>query len=174
MCARACVCVCARVRVCARALSPTCVSVQLCVCVSTRAQSDSLRPHGLPLARLLCPRILERVALSSSRGPCPPRDRIRLSCTSRVARRAFLPLASRGSCPRELLGLSGMGQGALCWPVRPRLEKRWVIEEAGFLCLGPPRRCPPHPAKGLSGGRTQTDPEHGPREGPGRGVPGTL
>ena len=34
-------------------ISPVCVCV--CVCVSCSVMSDSLRPHGLQLARLLCP-----------------------------------------------------------------------------------------------------------------------
>ena len=48
--------------------------------------SDSLRPHGLQPARLLCPlgilqaRILEGVALPSSRGTSQPRDWTQVSC----------------------------------------------------------------------------------------------
>ena len=123
VCARACVlsltcvcvcvssCLCVRVSscldgMCVCVLSPRCVCVSscvyVCVCVSTRAQSDSLRPHGLQLARLLCPRILEWVAISSSRGSSPPRDRIHLSCVAR--RMFFLPLSSPGKLSQRTPG----------------------------------------------------------------------
>ena len=50
----------------------------LVVCVCSAA-SDSLQPHGLQSTRLLCPwnssaRILERAAISHSRGSSQPRD----------------------------------------------------------------------------------------------------
>ena len=53
--------------------------------------SDSLRPHGLEPARLLCPpnlqaRILEWVAISFSKGSFRPRDRTHVSCMSCIGR----------------------------------------------------------------------------------------
>ena len=56
-----------------------------CARSATSAISDSLWPHGLQPARLLCPcilqaRILEWVAISSSRGSFRPRDRTGISC----------------------------------------------------------------------------------------------
>ena len=64
--------------------------------------SDSLRPHGLELPRLLCPilqaRILEWVAVPFSRGSSPPRDWTWVSC---IAGRFFtiwaMPLIDLGS-----------------------------------------------------------------------------
>ena len=47
--------------------------------------SDSVRPYGLQPARLLCPwdsleaGVLELVAMPSSRGSSPPRDRTYVS-----------------------------------------------------------------------------------------------
>ena len=51
---------------------------------------DSLQLHGLHPTRLLCPwdspgRILEWVAISSSRGSSQPRDRTQISCISCIA-----------------------------------------------------------------------------------------
>ena len=56
--------------------------------------SDSLRPHELQPARLLCPwdfpaRILEWVSISISRGTSPPRNRTWVSC-----RLYLLPITS--------------------------------------------------------------------------------
>ena len=71
--------------------------------------SDSLRPHGLQPARLLCPwgfsrqRILEWVAMPSSRGSSQPRAQTCDSYVSCIDRRVFflsffffLPLALSG------------------------------------------------------------------------------
>ena len=53
--------------------------------------SNSLQPHEL--TRLLClwdsPGILEWVAISSSRGSSPPRDRAQVSCISCIGRWNF-------------------------------------------------------------------------------------
>ena len=53
--------------------------------VSSSVVSDSLQPHGLWLARLLCrgilqARILEWVAIPFFRGSSQPRDQIQVSC----------------------------------------------------------------------------------------------
>ena len=60
--------------------------VQLCVCVRSVASvtSNSLRPYGLRPTRLLCPwilqtRILEWVAMPSSRGSSWTKDQTRVS-----------------------------------------------------------------------------------------------
>ena len=57
----------------------------LCVCVSCLVVSNSLRPHGWQLTRLLCHGIiqaglLEWVTVSFSRGCSWPREQTRISC----------------------------------------------------------------------------------------------
>ena len=58
----------------------------ICVCVSWSVVSDSLQLHGLQPTKLLCPwknlqaRILERLAIPSSRGSSPSRDQSQVSC----------------------------------------------------------------------------------------------
>ena len=57
------------------------------VCVSRSVMSDSSRPRGMYPTRLLCPwifqaRILERVAISFSRGSSWPREWTQVSCTA--------------------------------------------------------------------------------------------
>ena len=52
-----------------------------CLCAKSIQSCLTLRPYGFSPIRLLCPwilqaRILERVALSFSRGSSPPRDRV--------------------------------------------------------------------------------------------------
>ena len=68
--------------------SETCV-VRVCVCVyvSHSVMSDSLRPMncsppGSPVHGIFQARILERVAISFSRGSPQPRDRAQVSCTA--------------------------------------------------------------------------------------------
>ena len=63
------------------------------MCVfSCSVMSNSLWPHGLQPARLLCPwnffqaRILELVAISHSRGSSRPRVRAGISCISHIGR----------------------------------------------------------------------------------------
>ena len=56
-------------------------------CVSCAVMSDSLQPHGLQHARLLCPwnapgKNTEWVAISFSRGPSQSRDWTGVSCTA--------------------------------------------------------------------------------------------
>ena len=68
------------------------VCVCVCVCMlSCLVVSDTLRPPGLKPAKLLCPwdfpaRILEWVAISSSRGSSRPRDWTPISCVSCIGR----------------------------------------------------------------------------------------
>ena len=57
------------------------------MCVSRSVMSDSSRPRGMYPTRLLCPwifqaRILERVAISFSRGSSWPREWTQVSCTA--------------------------------------------------------------------------------------------
>ena len=59
-------------------------SFYICACSVASVLSNSLRPHGLLLDRLLCPwdyptRILEWVAMPSFRGSSQPRDRTLIS-----------------------------------------------------------------------------------------------
>ena len=64
------------------------------MCLFTSVVSDSLWPHGLQPTRLFCPwilhaRILEWVAMPSSRGFSSPRDWTRVSCSSCISGRFF-------------------------------------------------------------------------------------
>ena len=57
----------------------------VCLCVSRSVVSDSLQPHRLQPARLLCPwdypgKNIEWVAIPFSRGSSEPRDRTLVSC----------------------------------------------------------------------------------------------
>ena len=70
--------------------------ILLCVCVcvvlSHAVMSNSLQSFGLYLARLLCPwdilgKILEWVAISSSKGSSQPRAQTHISCVSCIAGR---------------------------------------------------------------------------------------
>jgi len=74
----------------AAALKSYSLVFQLCVRVCS-AVSDSLQPHGLQTSRFLCPwnspaRILEWVAISSSRRSSWHRDQIWVSCVSCIGR----------------------------------------------------------------------------------------
>ena len=63
--------------------------LKLCACVSRSVVSDSLRPHGLQrtpgssVHGILQARILECVAMASSRGSSRLRDWTRVSCNDR-------------------------------------------------------------------------------------------
>ena len=67
----------------------------LCVCMlSHSVVSNSLQPHGLLPARLLCPwnfpgKLLEPVAVSYSRGSSQPRDQTQISCISYTGRQTL-------------------------------------------------------------------------------------
>ena len=70
-----------------------------CESISCSVMSNSLQPHGLSTARLLCPwnfptRILEWVTFSFSRLSSQPKDRTRVSC---MAGRFFYPLSHQRS-----------------------------------------------------------------------------
>ena len=81
--------------VCIQTLLCVCVCVCVCVCTCARVRAQlfqlliwSVSPHrcGLPSFSVLGifqSRILEWVAISSSRGSFPPRDRIWVSCICR-------------------------------------------------------------------------------------------
>ena len=78
------------------------------VCVFS--QSDSLWPHQLSSARLPCPwnffqaRILDWVAMSSSRGSSWPRDRTQVSCIGRQILYYYATWEARpGPHPYELI-----------------------------------------------------------------------
>ena len=79
-----------------------------CVCCSVASVvCDSVQPYG---ARLLChgilqARILEGVAMPSSRGSSRPRDQIRVSCFSCIAGRFFPgePPMGRQTCQKTVL-----------------------------------------------------------------------
>ena len=75
----------------------------LCMCVSRSVASNHLQPRGLQPTRILYPwnspgRILEWVAISSSRRSSQPRDQTQVSCTAG----GFLPSKPPGK-PRFLL-----------------------------------------------------------------------
>ena len=72
----------------------TLILLRVCVCVvlSHSVMSNSLQSFRLYLARLLCPwdilgKILEWVAISSSRGSSQPRAQTHISCLSCIAGR---------------------------------------------------------------------------------------
>ena len=72
----------------------TLILLRVCVCVvlSHSVMSNSLQSFRLYLARLLCPwdilgKILEWVAISSSRGSSQPRAQTHISCISCIAGR---------------------------------------------------------------------------------------
>ena len=61
---------------------------------SCSVMSDPLRPHGLQHTRLLCPwilqeRILEWIAISSSRGSSCPKDQTHVSYVSCIGRQVL-------------------------------------------------------------------------------------
>ena len=79
MCVCVCVCVCVRQREQAYIIYLwRCYNLLLCTMLSRSVMSDSLCPYGLQPTRLLCPsgillaRILEWVAMLSSRGSSQP------------------------------------------------------------------------------------------------------
>ena len=72
----------------------------MCGCSVALVVSNSLRSYGLQPAKLLClwdaqARILECIALPSSRRSSPPRNQIHVSCVSCIAGR-FLPIEPPG------------------------------------------------------------------------------
>ena len=69
----------------------------MCCVLSRSVVSDSLRPHGVqaqaPLSmQILQARILEWVAMPSSRGSSQPKDQTQVSC---IAGRFFINWATR-------------------------------------------------------------------------------
>ena len=58
-------------------------------------------PHGLKPTRLSQTRILEWVALSSSRGSSHPGDQTPICCIACIGRRIFLPLEPTGKPMRD-------------------------------------------------------------------------
>ena len=69
------------------------LSIGMCVCLVSSAMSDSLAdncsPLGFSVHRILQARILEWVALPSSRGSSWPRGQTHISCISCIAGRLF-------------------------------------------------------------------------------------
>ena len=61
-------------------------SIQLCV---TLCNPIVCSPSGSSIHGILQARILERVALPSSRASCGPRDQTHVSCTSRIGRQVL-------------------------------------------------------------------------------------
>ena len=99
VCVRACVCVCVCVSVCARVCVRVCVCVCVCacvfvcvrLCVSHSVVSDC-SPPGSSVHGIVQARILEWVALPSSRGFSQPRNQPWISC---IAGRFFIIGATR-------------------------------------------------------------------------------
>ena len=60
------------------------------VCSLTSVMSNSLWPHGLRPARLLCPGGFSKLAMPSSRASFWPRDQTRVSCVSCIGRWTLL------------------------------------------------------------------------------------
>ena len=86
MCVCVCVCVCVRVRVCVCVL----IYVQLCDLMNFNPPGSSV--HGISQAR-----ILEWVAISSSRGFSPRGDQSHISCIFVHWQADSLPLSHLGS-----------------------------------------------------------------------------
>ena len=57
--------------------------MNICSAVSDSCDHMDCRPPGSSVPGILQARILEWVAMPSSRGSSPPRDRTRVSCTGR-------------------------------------------------------------------------------------------
>ena len=83
-----------------------CVCVCVCVCEVTSVVSDSVTPWTSPpgssVHGILQARILEWVAMPSSRGSSPPRDQTQVSYISCIGRWFFTTNATW-----EALGISG-------------------------------------------------------------------
>ena len=84
------------------------------VCVNHSVVSDSLQPHGLYPARLLCPwdspgKNIEWVVISFSRGSSQPRDQTQVSCiagrlfTVWATRKAMTNVRACTNCPPKIL-----------------------------------------------------------------------
>ena len=82
--------------------------------------SDSSQPHcsppGSSVHRISQARILERVAISYSRGSSQPRDQTRNSWVCCTGRQILLPLSHLGS-PRQ--PLTGHSHSLSMWALRP-------------------------------------------------------
>ena len=85
-----CVCMCACMRVCACVCVCVLIYVQLCDLMNFNPPGSSV--HGISQAR-----ILEWVAISSSRGFSPPRDQTHISCIFVHWQEDSLPLSHMGS-----------------------------------------------------------------------------
>ena len=75
----------------------------VCECVSVCAQwrrtpcnPINCSPPSSPVHGIFQTRILEWIAISSSRGPSRPRDQARVSCISCIGRRILYPLSQPG------------------------------------------------------------------------------
>ena len=90
--------------------------------------SDSLRPHVLQPARLLCPwisqaRILEWVAVPFSRGSSQPRNQVQVSC---IGKQTLYHLSHQGS----LMALEEDRS-----QLRTRAWDRWSLGQLTNVCL---------------------------------------
>ena len=90
-------------------LTGNCVCVCVCVCVlsvMSHSSCDPMNcsPPGPSVHGILWARILERIAISSSRGPSQPRDRTHISCISALQVDS-LPLSHWGS-PKDRIEAS--------------------------------------------------------------------
>ena len=79
----------------------TCVCVCVCVCVHTKlcltlSNPSDCSPPGSSIHGILQARRLEWIAMPSSRGSSPPRDRTRVSCNSCFGRRVLHPAEPSG------------------------------------------------------------------------------
>ena len=98
------------------------------MCVSLSVVSDTLQPHGLWPARLLCPwnfpgKNLEWVAISFSRGSSRPRDQTQVSC---IADRFFTICwccSVTKSCPIFMIPWTAAHQASLSFTVSLSLLK---------------------------------------------------
>ena len=102
-------------------------------CVHTRAQScltlcdpRDCSPPGSSVHGIVQARVLEWVAISSSRGPSPPRDRTWVSC---IGRAGSVPLVPAGEAP--LVPLPGIK--ARCLALGAQGLSYWTTREGSSI-----------------------------------------
>ena len=104
----ACVCVCMCVCVCA------CARARCCSVTSDSWQPHRLQPASSSVRGILQARILEWVAISSSRGSSRPRDRTRASCVSCIGRQILYHRAT-WEAPFQVLSSSNIFSTLYLW-----------------------------------------------------------
>jgi len=104
----------------------------LCEWLYVSVMSDSLRPHGLAYQapQILQARILEWVAMPSSRGSSQPRDRTHVSCGSWLQEDSLL-LSHQGS-PSDCIGRERL-RTRNCLKLPPKIVNNYLPSTVSFL-----------------------------------------